>query len=136
MAEDKEERVRFATNEIIGKGNLDVVSDVFSTSYLAHLGEREGNGPQFVRWLVGQLRTAFPDLEIVEIKPLIQDADTIAWQRTLSGTHEAELMGIPPRGRKVEWRDMLVTRFDGEKIAEDWVVSDLAGWLLSLPPRP
>ena len=135
MAEDKEERVRFATNEIIGKGNLDVVGDVFATTYLAHLGEKEAKGPQFVKWLVGQLRNAFPDLEIVEIKPLIQEENTIAWRRTLSGTHEMELMGIPPRGRKVGWRDMLVTRFDGEKIAEDWVVSDLAGGLLSLPPR-
>ena len=39
-------------------------------------------------------------------------------------------MGIPPTGQEVEWRDMHVTRFDGEMIAEEWVVSGLAGQLL------
>ena len=48
---------------------------------------------------------------------------------TLS-THEAEMMGIPPIAQKVKWRDMVVTRFDGEKIAEEWTVSELAGQLL------
>ncbi len=66
----------------------------------------------------------------MEVALLIQAGDTMVWQRTLSGTHEAELMGIPPTGQKVEWRDMMVTRFDGEKIAEEWTVSDLAGQLL------
>ncbi len=67
----------------------------------------------------------------MEVALLIQAGDTITWQRALSGTHEAEMMGIPPTGQKVEWRDMLVTRFDGEKIAEDWAVSELAGQLLA-----
>ena len=57
--------------------------------------------------------------------------DTVAWQRRLCGTHRADLMGIPPSGRNVEWTDMLVTRFDGEKIAEEWAVSELAGQLFS-----
>jgi len=70
----------------------------------------------------------------VEIAILTQSGDTIAWQRTLRGTHEAEMMGIPPTGRKVEWRDMMVTRFEGEKIAEEWTVSELAGQLLSRLP--
>ncbi|MCZ6688972.1 MAG: ester cyclase [Planctomycetota bacterium] len=68
MAKSNEERVRFANDEILGKGNLDVVD--------------------------------------VEVELLIQAGDTIAWQRTLSGTHKADMMGIPPTGKKVEWRDM------------------------------
>ena len=71
----------------------------------------------------------------MEVALLIQAGDTIAWQRTLSGTHEAEMKGIPPTRRKVEWRDMMVTRFDGEKIAEEWAVSELAGELFSKFPH-
>jgi len=54
---------------------------------------------------------------------------------SLSGTHESELAGIPPSGKKVKWRDIVVTRFDGEKIAEEWTVSELAGQLMSKLPR-
>jgi hypothetical protein len=33
------------------------------------------------------------------------------------------------------WRDMVVTRFESEKIAEDWAVSELAGALVLKLPR-
>ena len=134
MAKNNEERIRFATEEILGKGNLDVVDEVFATDFVLHAGGKDHKGPEFVRRFAKRLRSAIPDLRVVEVALLVQAGDTIAWQRTLSGTHVADMMGIPPSGRKVKWRDMVVTRFDGEKIAEDWGVSELAGELaLKLP---
>ncbi len=134
MAQSNEERVRFANYEIVGKGNLGVVDEVFATDYVVHAGGKDYKGTEFVRRFIGQLRSAIPDLRVVEVEFLIQAGDTIAWQRTLSGTHKADMMGIPPTGQKVEWRDMLVTRFDGEKIAEEWAVSELAGQLMLAIP--
>ena len=135
MAKSHEERIRFANDEILGKGNLGVVDKVFATDYVVHAGGKDHKGHAFVRRFVGLLRSAIPDIRVVEVAALIQAGDTIVWERTLSGTHEAEMMGIPPSGKKVEWRDMVVTRFDGEKIAEEWSVSDLAGQLLLKLPR-
>jgi predicted ester cyclase len=82
-----------------------------------------------------QLRSAMPDIRVLKIEFLMQVGDTIAWQRTLRGTHQTNMKGIPASGKKVEWTDMLVTRFEGEKIAEDWAVSELAGKLLLALPR-
>ena len=46
------------------------------------------------------------------------------------------MLGIPPSGKRVEWKDMLHTRFDGDQIAEEWAVSELAGELmLKLPAK-
>lgn len=138
MANSKEERIRFANDELLGQGNLDVVDEVFATEYVVHAGGKDYKGHAFVRRFVKQLRSAILDLRVVEVALLTQAGDTVVWQRTLSGTHEAKLAGIPPSGKKVEWRDMMVSRFDGEKIAEEWTVSELAGQLLcALPPaRP
>ncbi len=130
MAQSNEERVRFANDEILAKGNLDVVDEIFATDYVVHAGGKDHRGLAFVRRFAGLLRSAIPDLRVVEVALLLQAGDTIAWQRTLSGTHEADMMGIPPTGRKVQWSEMFVTRFDGEKIVEEWTVSDLAGQLL------
>lgn len=130
MAKSNEERVRFANDEILGKGNLGVVDKIFATDYVLHAGGTDHKGPAFVRRFAGQLRSAIPNIRVVEVTILIQAGDTIVWQRTLSGTHAAKLKGIPPSGQKVDWRDMVVTRFDGEKIAEEWAVSELAGQLL------
>ncbi len=135
MAKSNEERVRFANDEILGKGNLGAVDEIFATDYVVHAGGKDHKGLGFVRRFAKLLRSAIPDLRVVEVAVLIQAGDTIAWQRTLSGTHEAEMGGIPPSGQKVKWRDMMVTRFDGEKIAEEWTVSELAGELVLKLPR-
>ena len=131
MAKSNEERIRFANDEILGKGNFGAVDEIFATDYVVHAGGKDHKGLEFVRRFCKLLRSAIPDLQVVEVALLIQAGDTIAWQRTLSGTHEAEMLGIPPTGQKVKWRDMVVTRFGGEKIAEEWGVSELAGELFS-----
>ena len=102
MAQSNEERIRFANDELLGKGNLDVVDEVFAAEYVAHAGGKDHKGHKFVRRFVGQLRSAIPNLRVVEVEFLIQRGDTIAWQRTISGTHRADLMGIPPSGQKVD----------------------------------
>ena len=120
---------------IPGKGNLDIIDAIFTSNYLAHSGSKDYTGHKFIRQFIGQLCKAIPDLKVVKVEILFQADDKIAWQRTLRGTHEEDLMGAPASGQKVEWCDMVVSRFENDKIAEEWVVSDLAGQLLSKPPR-
>ena len=95
MRQSKEERIRFANEEILGKGNLNVVEEVFASDYAVHAEGKDYKGTAFVKRFVAQLRSAIPDLRVVQVEFLMQAADTIAWRRTLKGTHEADLMGIP-----------------------------------------
>jgi len=136
MAHRYEERLRLANDEIVGKGNFSAVDEFFTADFVLHAGGKEHQGTQFVRRFVRQLRSAIPDLRVVEVEFFLQAGETIAWQRTLCGTHEKDLKGIPPSGKRVEWRDMVVTRFENDKIAEDWAISDLAGQLLLKLPAP
>ena len=135
MAKSHEERIRFANEEIIGRGNLGVVEEIFAIDYVAHAGGKEFKGHKFVKGFIGQLRSAIPGIRVVEVLVLMQAGNSIAWQRTLTGAHDSGMMGIPPSGKKVEWRESVVSRFDGEKIAEEWVVSELAGQLLLKLPK-
>ncbi len=135
MSQSNEERIRFANDEVVTKGNFGIVDEVFAADYVAHAGGKDHKGTEFVRRFGGQLRSAIPDVRVVKVEFLLESGDTIAWQRTLSGTHVAGMMGIPPSGQKAKWCDMVVTRFAGGKIAEEWVVSDLAGQLFSKQPR-
>ena len=74
--------------------------------------------------------------EVFSSEYLAHVDDTVTWQRTLRGTHKNAMLGIPPSGKRVEWKDMLHTRFDGDQIAEEWAVSELAGELmLKLPAK-
>ena len=129
------EQIKFGNYELIGKGNFNVIKEIFATDYVVHASGKDYKGHKFIKRFIGQLRSAIPDIQVVAVEFLIQADNTIAWQRTLCGTHKANMMGAPPTGQKVEWRDMVVTRFDGEKIAEESAVSELAGQLFSKFPK-
>lgn len=130
MDKNKQEIIRYVVEELIEKSNLAIVDETFATDYVAHAGEKECSGHSFIKRFAKQVRNAIPDLHVVEVNFLAQDANTIVWQRILTGTHKVEMQGIPGSGKKVKWIDIVVTRFNGEKIAEEWVVSELMGELL------
>ncbi len=135
MSKTKEELIKFGNSELIEKGNSDVISELFESNYIVHAGGKDYKGHEFIKRWAKQLRSAIPDIQVIKEEFQIQTDDTIVWQRTLSGTHTAKMWGIRPTEKKIEWREMVVSRFDGEKITEEWVVSELLGELLSKPSR-
>ncbi|MDR8394549.1 ester cyclase [Aliifodinibius sp. S!AR15-10] len=135
MDKAREEKIRYAVEELIGKGNLKVIAETFAVDYVGHAGDKKYSGHSFIKKIITQLREALPDIRVVEVKFLAQDSNTITWQRSLEGTNKVEMHGIPPSGKKVTWVDMIVSRFHNEKIAEEWVVSELMGELLLKVPQ-
>ena len=126
----KEKQIRYAADELISKGNLDVIGAVFTSGYIAHAEDKTHKGHGFIRRYARQLRSAIPDLNVKHLEFFAEDEDMITWQRTLLGTHQGNMMGIPPSNQVVLWNEMVVSRFEGDKIAEEWVVSELAAQLM------
>jgi len=122
--------LRFVCDDLVSKGNLGVIAEIYSDNYTAHAGDKNYKGHAFLKRYTEQLRTAIPDIHVLNVEFLAHDDHTVIWQRTLQGTHTADLMGIPPSQKKVAWTEMVVTLIEGEKIVEEWVVSELAGELL------
>ncbi len=132
---NKEEQIRNANVQLIEQGNLDVIEKIFTSDYVAHAEDKDYKGHDFVKRFAKQIRTALPDISLVKVDFFVNAGNTIAWQRTLHGTHKANLLGIPPSEKKINWNEMVVSRFEGDKIAEEWVVSELAGKLLLKLPK-
>jgi steroid delta-isomerase-like uncharacterized protein len=124
------DRVRDANREILENGNAAAIADYFAPAYVLHVADRDRRGLRVVKGFVSELRRSFADLR-VEVEILVSHGGRVAWQRTLRGTHEAAFKGFPASGRSIAWRDMVVSRFEDELIAEDWAVSDLAERLLA-----
>ena len=99
---NREEQIRIAAHQVIELGNMEVVPEVFATEYVAHAGERTYQGHAFIRRFSKQMKTAILDVKVKKIEVLIQTEDTVTWQRTLSGTHQENMMGIPASGKQVE----------------------------------
>ncbi len=134
MNKDIETIIISANDELITKGNLDVIDKVFASEYIVHAGGKNYTGHEFIKKWAKQLRSAIPDIQVVKIDILNKTENTIAWQRTLKGTHKGKIMGISPTEQKIEWREMAVSHFKKNMIYEEWSISELAGYLLSKPP--
>ncbi len=122
--------IRLANETLLVEGDGQAAERFFQPGYVAHATAQDlKGGPAAVRSFVKTLRAAFTDLE-VQVQVLVEAADRVAWYRTVSATHSGDFMGFPATGRPIVWRDMIVSRFEGDRIAEEWVVTDLAERLL------
>ena len=125
MSESLASRIHAANAVLLAGGNLEAIPDFFTQGHVTHLTEQDmDGGHKAIRGFVNALRSAFPDLQ-VEVQILVEGTDRVAWQRICRGTHKGKFMGMPPSGRRLVWRDMITSRFEGNLIAEEWGISDL-----------
>src|SRR5207248_10247126 len=78
-----------------------------------------GEGREGYRKLVSIYTTAFPDIHF-RIDEIVGDADTdsIAVRWTATGTHQGDLMGIAPTGKRINVAGIVINRFaDGKPVA-------------------
>jgi steroid delta-isomerase-like uncharacterized protein len=80
---------------------------------------------------VTQFLTAFPDLH-VEVEDIIAERDFVVVRITESGTHQGELAGLPPTGRRASWPGMWMFRIANGQIVERWVIVDIFSLLVQL----
>lgn len=128
------EIILFAAEELISKGNLNIIDKVFSSNYTAFADRKVFTGHDFIKKYSKQLQTALPDIKVIKIEILSEDKNKITWLRVLEGTHKKSLKRIPPSNKKIRWEEMVVSHFENKKILTEYLVSDLAGkLLLSIP---
>jgi predicted ester cyclase len=108
--------------------DVDAIARFFAVDYVVHAGV-DGVGHAFVERAVATLHKAFPQLR-VDVVVLVESGDRIAWQRTLSGAQQGPFAGFPATGSVVTWREQVTSMVRDGKIAEEWLVSDLAEQLL------
>jgi predicted ester cyclase len=114
MSHDPLNQMRRFWEEAFNGRDLSLLDDLFAADYVNHAalpGTPPGQAGQVA--VMERLWAAFPDARF-EITHLAVDGDVGICIGTMSGTHEGELLGVPPSGRRVEWRMCHMMRFDGE----------------------
>jgi predicted ester cyclase len=122
--------IQDANATLIASGKLNEVEKYFTSDYVVHLTDKTlSSGHSTVQNVLSALIRAFSNIE-VKVEILLEGADRIAWQRTMTATHSGAFKGFSASGRKIVWRDMVVSKFDGGLIKEEWLSTDLAEQLL------
>jgi steroid delta-isomerase-like uncharacterized protein len=130
MARSLASKIEAANSTLMVKGDLNAIGEFFTPDYVVHLtGEDMIGGHSAIRTVLRLYRRAFSDLR-VDVEVLVKAKDRVAWQRTVRATHNGDFRGFPATGRRIVWRDMVTSRFRDGRIAEDWLITDLAERLL------
>ena len=79
--------------------------------------------------------TAFPDQHYT-VEDLIAEGDKVVHRATLRGTHQGDLLGIPPTGKVVTVTGIYISRFAGGKCVEEWRNVDDLGLMQQLGVIP
>jgi predicted ester cyclase len=116
-------------------GQLNLLDELASSSYsYTAPGCSDLRGQAFKEY-VNQARVAFPDLQNT-IEEQIAEGNKVVTKGTSRATHQGMFAGIAPTGRALVMPWVIITEFDGDKIARDWEVFDALAFMQQLGALP
>ena len=118
--------------ELWNTGNLTAAEEIFSIDFINHDPlSPDVRDLETYKEYITRVRTAFPDFHVT-VDDILAEGDKVATRWTATGTHQGELMGIPPTDKHATWSGMIIYRFDGGKIVEAWWAKDMYSLLMQL----
>ena len=117
--------------ELLSSRDPDRVEEFFAPGFVSH-NTPPGlpEGVEGVKLFFGMFRDALSDLDVT-IDEVVSEGDRVAIATTTTGTHDGELLGIAPTGRRVAVTGIDVVRVDG-RIVEHRGLTDTVGLLRQL----
>lgn len=128
---------RRIVEEAFTAGRLEVVDELVARDYVGHdpsLPE-DARGPEGVKELIAGYRAAFPDIRVT-VEDQIAEGDMVVTRWAATGTHQGELMGMPPTGKQGTVTGMTIDRIADGKIVESWDNWDTLGLMQQLGAVP
>jgi steroid delta-isomerase-like uncharacterized protein len=116
---------------------VDLIDELLAPDYVNHSPGMPDQppGPEGVKAVVSMFRSGMPDLRVT-IDDLIAEGDKVATRYTIEGTHQGELFGVPPTGRRLSIESMTVERVSGGKIIEHRRITDTLDMMQQLGVVP
>ena len=127
--------VRRFYEEGFNQRNLALVDELCTSDHLFHNTPTTLHGREEFKQLLSVYLTAFPDARFF-VEDAIAEGDRVASRYTFRGTHQGELMGIPPTGKHVTVTGIIINRIAGGKSVEGWLNFDALGLLQQLGVVP
>ena len=123
--EKNKEVVKRFNKEVIEQGIFETFQELMDKDFVNRTAPPNSNGADGM-WNTFNaiLRPAFPDLT-VEIHDQIAEGDKVTTRKSIVGTHNGNLMGIPPTGKRIKIDVIDVVELKDGKYREHWGVNTL-----------
>jgi SAM-dependent methyltransferase/predicted ester cyclase len=113
-AASQTETARRALEEVCSGRNLEGIARDYHPDFVDHVNRSTYFGHDGARRSVALYLELFPDLSF-EVEDQVSEGDKVSSRWILRGTH---------KGREVELRGIVISRFEDGRIIEDWAASD------------
>ena len=133
-----EDNIKMYTNvwdEILNKGNIDMIDTYFASNYVNKTVTSTVNGQAEAKEFFGAFLTGFSDIKF-DVDEVFGVDDRIVKRWTFNGTHTGEFSGVPATGKRISVSGVSITRITNGKIAEELDYMDDLGFLQQLGVMP
>lgn len=133
-----EDNIKMYTNvwdEILNKGNIDIIDTHFASNYVNKTVSSTVNGQTEAKEFFGAFLTGFSDINFV-IDEIFGVDDRVIKRWTFNGTHTDEFAGVPPTGKVITLSGVSVSRIENGKIVEELDYMDDLGFMQQLGVIP
>jgi steroid delta-isomerase-like uncharacterized protein len=137
-AQENKALVERFVEEFWNEGNTSAADELMALDAEIHMPTGEVVDVDGLKGFAGTFRESFPDWHST-FEELVAEGDRVAERWTGRGTHQGELQGIPPTGKRVEVPGSVFYRIVGGKIVEFRGQLDMMGLMQQLgviaPPQ-
>ena len=123
--------------DLLNAGDIDGFGDLMADDFVEH-EEMPGLAPtkEGVLDMFRMYWAAFPDLQMHAEEVLVSGDKTVTRVRA-TGTHQGELMGMPPTGKSVDVELIDIMQFnDAGMMSEHWGLVDMLSMMQQLGAIP
>ena len=122
-------------DELINEGRLEVADELFAEDFLDHGPMGDVHGREAFKGLVGQWRSAVPDVHCV-LENIVADGDLAGWVVRTTGTHTGDGLGFPATGKSFETASANIGRFRDGVAVEHWSEQGMLPMLVQIGVMP
>ena len=123
--------------ELLNAGDIEGFGALLADDFVEH-EETPGLAPtrEGVMAFFRMYRAAFPNLRF-DLEDVVAGGDKVVARARATGTHQGELMGMPPTGKDVDVQLIDIMRFNEDGlVAEHWGVVDMLAMMQQLGVVP
>lgn len=112
--------------EALNRRDIDACTELMTADFVINIAEMPYQKRGLAAWRKNAevMLAAFPDAR-VEIEDIFAADDKLMVRVKITGTHQGEFLGTKATGKRVEYKSHEVYRFEGGKLAEEWICSDM-----------
>jgi predicted ester cyclase len=128
--EDLKAKLRRVIEEGWNNGSLAVFDELYAADIVFHRPNKRGWDRERLKAHCAAFRARYPDVHLAIDDLMAAEGDTVVMCLTLAWTDTGGVAasGPAPAGRSISISGIMIDRFEGGRIVEEWEEADVALW--------